>query len=207
MTIKAGRNGATISASLASDFNGGYVEIDLFSSFQNDADKRGIVFYYSGALSQHVIATMSDILKQRLEENDAKGAVGRKLFSSFIEMMQNALHYSPLIQSAPEKIVAVAVGKTGHHFYIVCGNLIDQQYIGRISEKIESVNGMTRDEIRLAYKAQLKNENHDEDKVSKGAGLGLLTLARDSTSAIEYSFKEVPAYPDKYSELHLKTYF
>lgn len=185
------------------------MEIHLFNSFQNKADERGIVFYYSGPLSQLVIATMSDLLKQRLEENDAKGALGRKLFSSFIEMMQNALHYSPLLHGVPEKIAAIAVGKTGDNFYIICGNLVDKKYIDRISGKIERINGLTRDEIRLAYKAQLKNEHHDEDHISKGAGLGLLTLARDSISAIEYSFKEVqvPAYKNEYAELHLKTYF
>lgn len=186
------------------------MEIHLFNSFQNDADERGIVFYYSGPLSQNVIATMSDLLKQRLEENNAKGAIGRKLFSSFIEMIQNALHYSPLLPDVSEKIAAVAVGKTGDNFHIVCGNLVDKKYIERISGKIECINGMTRDEIKLAYKAQLRNEHHDEeDNVSKGAGLGLLTLARDSTAAIEYSFKEVqaPAYKNDYSELHLKTHF
>lgn len=183
------------------------MEIDLFSSFQSDADKRGIVFYYSGALSQHVIATMSDILKQRLEENNASGSLGKKLFSSFIEMMQNALHYSPSLDTPSEKIVAVAVGKNTENFYIVCANLVDKQYRSRVSEKIERINSMTRDEIKTAYKAQLKNEDHSLDKLSKGAGLGLLTLARDSTSAIEYAFKEVPGYENEYEELHLRTLF
>jgi len=184
------------------------VEIDLFSSFQNDADQKGIVFYYSGALSQNVIATMGDVLKQRLNNDDAKGSVSKKLFSSFIEMIQNALHYSPLVPDlTSEKIGAVAVGKTDEHFYIICGNLVDKKYIGRISEKIEHVNSMTRDEVKLAYRAQLKNDNHSADEVSKGAGLGLLTLARDSSSAIAYSFKDVPGYEHEYSELHLKTFF
>jgi len=184
------------------------VEIDLFSSFQDDADKKGIVFYYSGGLSQNVIATMGDILKQRLDNNDIKGVVTKKLFSSFIEMIQNALHYSPLVpDSNVEKIGAVAVGKADEHFYIVCGNLVDKKYVNRISEKIDLVNSMTRDEVKQAYRTQLKNENHNEDEVSKGAGLGLLTLARDSISAIEYSFRDVPGYEHEYSELHLKTFF
>jgi hypothetical protein len=184
------------------------VEIDLFNSFQDDAGKKGIVFYYSGALSQNVIATMGDCLKQRLDNNDAKGNVTKKLFSSFIEMIQNALHYSPLLpDSSFEKIGAVAVGKVDDHFYIICGNLVDKKYVNRISEKIEVVNSMSRDEIKLAYRTQLRNDNHSDDEVSKGAGLGLLTLARDSISPIEFSFKDVPGYENEYSELHLKTIF
>ncbi|OIQ99151.1 hypothetical protein GALL_188890 [mine drainage metagenome] len=184
------------------------MEIDLFGSFQDDADKKGIVFYYSGALSQNVIATMGDILKQRLDNNDAKSAVTKKLFSSFIEMIQNALHYSPLVpDSSSEKIGAVAVGKVEDHFYIVCGNLVDKKYISRITSKIEAVNSMSRDEVKQAYRMQLKNDHHSDDDISKGAGLGLLTLARDSISPIEYSFKDVSGYENEYSELHLKTIF
>lgn len=184
------------------------MEIDLFGSFQDEADKKGVVFYYSGALSQNAIATMGDILKQRLEMNDAKGSSAKKLFSSFIEMIQNALHYSPIApDSNVEKIGAVAVGKVDDHFYIICGNLVDKKYVSRVTEKIEAVNSMSSDEVKLAYRAQLRNDNHSDDEVSKGAGLGLLTLARHSVSPIEYSFKDVQGYDNAYSELHLKTIF
>jgi len=39
--------------------------IDLFTVFREEADASGIVFYYSGILSQNVITTMSDSLKQK----------------------------------------------------------------------------------------------------------------------------------------------
>ncbi len=185
------------------------MEIDLFSSFQMDAEKKGVIFYYSGALSQNVIATISDILRQRFENDDTKSKNSRKLFSSFIEMIQNALHYSPICpHTTSEKLGAVAVGKTENDLYIICGNFVDKKYVGRISEKIDNVNNMSRDEVKAAYRAQLKNDHHhDEDDVSKGAGLGLLTLARDSKSSIEYSFRDVDGYESEYSELHLKTIF
>jgi hypothetical protein len=183
------------------------MEIDLFSTFKNDALEKGIIFYYSGRISQNVIATMSDVLKQRFE-NAERPSNTRKVFSSFIEMIQNALHYSPLVlDSHSEKIGAIAVGKNAEHYYIVCGNLVDRQYIPRISEKIDLVNSMTKEEIKAAYKEQLKNDGHADDTVSKGAGLGLLTMARDATSPIEYKFKPVTEFNNQYSELHLKTLF
>jgi hypothetical protein len=50
--------------------------------------------------------------------------------------------------------------------------------------------------------------NHnEEDDISKGAGLGLLTMARDSKSKIEYRFENVVGFEDRYAELHLKTQF
>lgn len=183
------------------------MEIDLFSTFKNEALEQGIVFYYTGKISQNAIATMGDVLKQRFDSTE-KPAVMRKVFSSFIEMIQNALHYSPLIlDNSPEKIGAITVGRKDGHYFIVCGNLVDKTYIPRISEKIDLVNSMTKDEIKAAYRAQLRNDEHESDAVSKGAGLGFLTLARDASAPISYVFQPVAEYENQYAELHLKVLF
>jgi hypothetical protein len=185
------------------------MEIDLFNTFHNEAEKKGIMFYYSGAFSQSIIATISDILKNRFHGHDFHSFNSRKVFSSFIEMVQNAMHYSPEAPEAGgEKIGAIAVGKNESGAFLICANLIDKNYVEIIYKKIEAVNNMTIEEVKAAYKIQLRNENHnEEDDISKGAGLGLLTMARDSKSKIEYRFENVVGYEDRYAELHLKTQF
>jgi hypothetical protein len=174
------------------------MQLDLFSAFRNSADFNGVLFYYNGSLSQNVIATMGDALKQRLESQDTSGPKARKLFSSFIEMVQNAMHYSPVIpDSNGEKVGAIAVGRRDDKFYIVCGNLVERQYVDRIRDKIEPLRSMSVDEIKRAYREQLKNENHTaEDGVSKGAGLGFLTVARDASEPIEYALIDMPEHAD-----------
>lgn len=182
------------------------MQLDLFSVFRNTADFNGVLFYYNGSLSQNVIATMGDALKQRLESQDTSGPKARRLFSSFIEMVQNALHYSPdAPDSAGEKVGAVAVGKRDDKYYIVCGNLVEQQHVERIRQKIEPLRSMTMDEIKKAYREQLKNEHHgDQDSVSKGAGLGFLTLARDASEPIEYSLTPVDGHESELAYFYLK---
>ena len=61
------------------------MNLDIFSSFRDTADANGILFYYHGNISQNVIHTMGEALKQRLESQDANAKTSRKLFSSFIE--------------------------------------------------------------------------------------------------------------------------
>ncbi len=182
------------------------MQIDLFNAFRNTADFNGVLFYYNGALSQNAIATMGDALKQRLESQDTCGPKARKLFSTFIEMVQNALHYSPdAPDSSGEKLGAVAVGRRDDKFYIVCGNLIEKQHAMRIREKIEPLRAMTLDEIKKAYREQLKNNNHAEDNAaSKGAGLGFLTVARDSTEPIEYLLVDTPETGNDLAYFYLK---
>lgn len=179
--------------------------IDLFTVFREEADANGIVFCYSGILSQNVIITMSDSLKQKLQIQDDKGARSRKVFSTFIEMIQNALHYSPgTSESDDTKEGSIIVGKKEDKYFIICANFIQKQHETRIREKIDPILEMSADEIRQAYRTQLKNDQHSDDTVSKGAGLGFLTLARDSIEPIQYAIREAIGYENELSCFYLK---
>jgi len=183
------------------------MNLDIFSSFHDVANANGILFYYHGNISQNVISTMGDALKQRLESQDANARTSRKLFSSFIEMVQNSLHYSPDVPDVPDSIGGrlgtVAVGKREDKFFIVCGNLVKKQYVKRIREKLEPLKQMSMDEIKQAYREQLKNDNSG-DSISKGAGLGFLTLARDAAEPIDYSLVDMPGHESEFSYFYLK---
>lgn len=179
--------------------------IDLFTVFREEADANGIVFYYSGILSQNVIITMSDSLKQKLQIQDEKGARSRKVFSTFIEMIQNALHYSPgAPDSEDTKEGSIIVGKKEDKYFIICANFIQKQHETRIREKIDPILEMSADEIRQAYRTQLKNDQHSDDTISKGAGLGFLTLARDSIEPIQYAIRDAIGYENELSCFYLK---
>ncbi|MFZ2405190.1 MAG: SiaB family protein kinase [Methylobacter sp.] len=179
--------------------------IDLFTVFREEADANGIVFYYSGILSQNVITTMSDSLKQKLQQQDEKGVRSRKVFSTFIEMIQNALHYSPgTPESDDTKEGSIIVGKKEDKYFVICANFIKKQHEARIRDKIDPILEMSADEIRQAYRAQLKNDQHSADTISKGAGLGFLTLARDSAEPIQYAIKEASGYENELSCFYLK---
>lgn len=181
------------------------MHLDVFSVFRNSADFSGVLFYYNGPLSQNVIATMGETLRHRLGCADAGGPKARKLFSSFIEMVQNALHYSPDAPGYPgEKVGAVAVGRrNSRDYYIVCGNLVQRSQTQRIRDRIEPLRSMTMDEIRRAYREQLRQEP-EADVVSKGAGLGFLTLARDASEPIQYSLIDAPDHGDELSYFYIQ---
>ncbi len=179
--------------------------INLFTVFREEADANGIVFYYSGILSQNVITTMSDSLKQKLQIQDEKGARSRKVFSTFIEMIQNAMHYSPGTPGSDDtKEGSIIVGKKEDKYYVICANFIQKQHEARIRNKIDPILKMSADEIRQAYRTQLKNDQHSDDAISKGAGLGFLTLARDSVEPIEYAIQDAAGFENELSCFYLK---
>jgi hypothetical protein len=51
----------------------------------------------------------------------------------------------------------------------------------------------------------LRNAEHsDTDAISKGAGLGLLTIARDASAPLEYSFASTAAPRSRTAQFYVK---
>ncbi len=173
-----------------------------FERFQASAQGCGVLFYYAGEFTPAVIAAAADSLKARLATEDATGPAKRKLFSTFVEMAQNILHYAAATPAAdgtlPTPRGAIAVGREDMadiaeaaqgHYWIVCSNPVDVDFVPRLTEKLNAVRAMSLEEIKQSYREQLRNPTHSaDDPISKGAGLGLLTIARDSCAPLEYSF-------------------
>jgi hypothetical protein len=127
------------------------------------------------------------MLRRRLQEAGASGSTGRKVFSTFMEMAQNILHYA-----SPERAGALAVVSAGEGFEVMCGNYLPAGQVARVRDRLEAVQGMDPEQVRQAYRRQLAADQ--EDPASKGAGLGLLTMAASARGPIEYRFDpEVPA--------------
>lgn len=186
------------------------MDVQAFGRFQGGAAQAGLVFYYSGAFDSDVVASLSTRLKQRLEAENAAGALKRKLFSVFIEMAQNVLHYGGAphdSSSGSGKPGAIGLGRDGDSWWVACGNLVERAHVERLSSKLEALRAMTLSEIKAAYRQQLANDAHESsDAISKGAGLGLLTIARESAHPISFEFAPDPDSGGRFVYFHIKTH-
>jgi len=181
------------------------VHIEMYKAFRQFVTEQGVVFYYNGHLSQPIISAMGEALRSKLEVEDGSSKITRKVFSTFIEMMQNIVHYAhgnPDDEQEPAPFGNVAVGRRGDHYYIVSGNAVASGHVDRLKAKLESIRTMSVEEIKAEYKRKLHSE--EEDEASKGAGLGLLTVARDVSSPIEYLFEPYPGAVASLSYFYLK---
>lgn len=196
-----------------------------FERFQANAQDCGVLFYYAGEFTPAVVAAAADSLKQRLATEDASGPAKRKLFSTFVEMAHNILHYAvppeeggvaPLAADAatgPQG--AIGVGKdlpeggqeaeAAPQYWIVCSNAVDVAHVPRLTDKLDALRAMSLEEIKQSYREQLRNPDHNaNDTLSKGAGLGLLTIARDASAPLEYSFAPSPDTEGRTALFHVK---
>lgn len=178
------------------------MSIDAINRFRAAADAQQVLLHFSGELNGNVVATLSDTVRERLDDAAPDRRIARRVFSAFVEMAQNIVHYADRPEYAAPS-ATLTVMRDEAHFAVLCCNRVRGEQIGRVRSRIEAVRAMTLDEIKAAYRAQLRNDEHEtEDTVSRGAGLGFLTLAREASQPIDYSIVPVAGEPDS-AEFHL----
>ncbi|MFZ2853017.1 MAG: SiaB family protein kinase [Rhodocyclaceae bacterium] len=183
------------------------MNIEIFKGYRQFVTEQGVLFYYDGFLSQPIIAAMSEALRCKLEAEDNSSQARRKVFSAFVEMMQNIIHYTdvdPSIDTSAPIFGNVAVGRKNNHYYIVSGNTVATHHVARLEAKLQAIHAMSLDEIKAEYKRKLRTGEEAQDANSKGAGLGFLTVARDASEPIEFLFEPIPGSGNALSFFYLK---
>ena len=179
------------------------MELEQFSRFIAQASAERIIFHHSGRLDQETVSSIGSVLRRRLQEEGASGVQCRKVFATFMEMAQNILHYaSGAGDGDPVRRGALSVACEGEGFAVMCGNYLATEGVPRVRSRLEAVQAMGPGTVREAYQRQLAFEGLDPD--SKGAGLGLLTMASSARAPIEFAFGPSPCPQDGRTFLFLK---
>jgi hypothetical protein len=166
-------------------------DIDDFSLA---ATAGNVVFYHSGYFSQEVIDAGVQSIRARLDATCTDAGSRRRLLSSFIEIAQNVVHYSaetatdPRADNNESRFGTVCIAARGDRFHIRCANPVSAAAHERLARKLSVLREMGMDDIRHAYREILRAPHGEAG--SKGAGLGLLTMARDACEPIEFEFAE-----------------
>ena len=64
------------------------------NAFFDLAQRRNVLFYHKGYFSHNIVASMGEVVRLQLEVAGVTGPTRRKLFSAFVELSQNIVHYS-----------------------------------------------------------------------------------------------------------------
>lgn len=170
-----------------------------FDDFWQIAQKRNVIFFYAGYISQHVVAAISETIRARLDAAEAAGPTRRRIFSAFVEMSQNIMHYSSEALTPPEardqqiRRGSFCIGARDDSFFLISANPVHSASVAEIRSRLEPLKSMTVDEIKAAYKKALREPTAED---SKGAGLGFLTMAREASEPLEFEFVPSPTQPD-----------
>ncbi len=164
--------------------------------FKRELDRRGIIFSFSGYLSEGILYSLGDALRQKLTLEDTDLTTIKKVFSVFIEQAQNIIRYSAekLLSTEGKSVELssgmVTIGTEEGRFFIVCSNTVLEDDVERLKSRLERLQKMDKTEIKAYYKEQLR-EAPDEN--SRGATIGLIEIARRASEPIEFDFDRIDA--------------
>ncbi|MFO7884687.1 MAG: SiaB family protein kinase [Desulfobacteraceae bacterium] len=165
--------------------------------FYEQLKKDGIIFSFTGPVGQSLLEGIGATLRQKMNMEETSTNVTQKVFSIFVELMQNVMNYSAEkgLPSQGEKDLSfgiLIIGKQEKNYYIQCGNYISEEQKGPVTDKLTRIQSMDRNELKKYYKAQRRKEAEDG---SKGAGLGFIEMARKASRPIDFDI--VPGHSGK----------
>jgi hypothetical protein len=150
-------------------------------------EKDGIIFLtYGGTLTQSLIVAMTEALEKETEEADLSIGLASKIFTIFIELAQNMMHYSKKMNKDgfdSKGLIVVGKNKDGQ-YYVFGQNIVDDTDREKIEPKIKTILSSSKDEIKKMYRDARKS---GKDTHTKGGGIGFYEIAKKSEK-IEYSF-------------------
>lgn len=165
-----------------------------YRSFKQVLDEEGIVFSFSGYMSEGILYSLGEALRQKMALEETNLTTIKKVFSVFVEQAQNIIRYSAeKVRGSDGDDVElssgiVTIGTQNGRFFIVCANVVLQEDIARLRQRLEHLQGMDKDAIKAYYKEQLR-EAPDAD--SRGATIGLIEIARRASEPIEFDFDSI----------------
>jgi len=173
---------------------------DQLMDLRSKLHSQGVIFAYSGYVTEPVLSGVGEALKQKLTIDDADTKTLRSVFAVFVEQMQNIIRYSAekVHQEPPPAMEAGAlmemrygiltIGREGDDYMVCAGNLVRQEDVGRLEERLARIRNLSKEDLKALYKEQLRA---DPEQGSKGAGLGLMEIARRATKPIEFDFADL----------------
>jgi hypothetical protein len=184
-----------------------------FLDLRRQLESRNIVFSYCGYLNENILTGIGNALQSKMAIDQTDQKVSRGMFSAFVEQVQNVIRYSAETIGPEERVLQeraqnsdafdpraiddgelryglVAIGERadGSRF-VTCANMIKNENVERVASSLESIRGLTRKELTSLMREHLKQ---GPPEGSKGAGVGLISIAREANGNWEYDMVPMP---------------
>ena len=87
-----------------------------------------------------------------------------------------------------EKSALFMIRKVDGEYSIMTGNFIPSENVEMMKGRLDRINEMDKDQLKLYYKEVL---NNGEMSAKGGGGLGMIDIARKSGKKLEYDFDSI----------------
>lgn len=184
--------------------------IDIFD-FYNRMDKHNIMLSFKGEISPDLLTSILHITETKLGKIEEDTKIKKKVFNVLVECLQNLYHHIDEFKSENGtdndmeleeelKSAILMLGKDENGYCIMTGNPIQNDKIEPFKTKLDKVNSLTKEELKLYYQKVLSKQGFSQ---KGGGGLGMIDIARKSGQKLVYNFQPLNDKTSFFS-LHIK---
>ena len=172
--------------------------VDLYD-FYNLMDRHNIMLSFKGEVSADLVTSILQITESKLERMNEEPKLKKKVYNVLVECLQNLYHHideahpdvdSRTYEGNPieSRSALMMIGKNEDGYSIMTGNHIENSNMAKLQERLDRINAMSKEELKLHYQEVL---NNDGFSAKGGGGLGMIDIARKSGHKINYFFQPV----------------
>lgn len=143
-----------------------------------------IILAYGGEIKKGVVSNLMNIIDDYLE-GEKNISLKRRVQQVVVECVQNIERHSGGFGDE-KNTASIVLLKQKEDYQVTFNNRVHNSSIKPLSDKIEKINSLSREELIDFYKKSLR-ENTISDK--GGAGLGLIEISRRAGGKIDYDFE------------------
>ena len=167
-----------------------HIDMDNIHDFYNKMEKGNIMLSFKGEVTSDLLTSILQIMESKMETLEESPKIKKKVYNILVECLQNLYHHLDvdLKTTINEKSALFMIRKKGGEYSIMTGNFIANENVELMGGRLDRINAMDKDELKVYYKEVL---NNGEMSAKGGGGLGMIDIARKSGKKLEYNFDPI----------------
>lgn len=162
------------------------------SNYYQKLQSDNVVFAYKGIITNDLFDSILTLAEEKLSAVEHQMKLKRKVHVITVEILQNIFHHYDIQNKANNSsnhlqntIIFILSKDEEEGYFIVAGNFVPSDEAENLKNRIESVNMLSPNELKLKYREVLNNGEFSD---KGGAGLGIIDIARKSGQKLDYEF-------------------
>jgi len=169
---------------------------NLFSRIQ----QQDFEYVYRGYFNHSITKKILALADTNIQKTVNKSTIQKRIYYIMVEGLQNITRHQDELEDDQEKYPGIfAIQKQDERYYVTTGNLVLNEKIPTLKQRIDKINSLEKEELKKFHKEVLRSGAIND---KGGAGLGLIEMARKSGNKLIASFELIN---DKYSYFYLQT--
>ncbi len=163
---------------------------DLQDWYNNMKDG-DVILAYKGSISAELITNVLATIESKLGDINESTKTRKKIYNVLVEALQNLFHHievPPICANEvlEDKFAVFIFSKVNQTDYkLSTGNFVKNGKVQLLKDRMDQINYLTQDELKVLYKLILNNEEFSD---KGGGGLGMIDMARKTGSKLVYKF-------------------